>query len=544
MKNKLGLILVTGSLSSGKTTYIKNELEKDERDSYIISFELGKEKYHSDKIKEFSPRYRRNNDWKNECKDFLESITTSVLYVEIGEADNLSILMKELFQINPNIEIDEIIYIQNVRQKNLLNSELGGNLFSFASEADTIVFTDFDEKNNQAYTIGENKTDSSKITNLGLNHIENDIEDMIKVFRKYNPFVSFEFYMPTSKFPARGFKFSAKGKLRENNSFFLGLIIASAAVFFYLFMYNRDIGIWNDFVLISLGMFIQAFPFLIAGLLLSSIIQVYISREIIFKFFGRNKGIKAYIMPIISGLVLPICDCASIPVFRSLLQKGVNLKSALIFLLAGPIINPIAISSTIYAYGFGRVLYLRLGLGLLISLIVAIYFRKYRPADIYRKDLNFNADSNTTKFNFDKLDNENQSKFGQMLEIGLYEFKNTFSYMLLGSILCGIIQVIIRYSKFDLFASFGYLSIIVMMALAFLLSLCSSSDSVFAKGFSQYLPEAASLSFLVYGPMIDYKNLMMMKAYFNGDFIKKLSIITTCISFFIFTLYHFFLYLI
>ena len=43
-----------------------------------------------------------------------------------------------------------------------------------------------------------------------------------------------------------------------------------------------------------------------------------------------------------------------------------------------------------------------------------------------------------------------------------------------------------------------------MMALAFLLSLCSESDAFVAASFVQFGP-AAQLAFLVFGPMVDMK---------------------------------------
>ena len=74
-------------------------------------------------------------------------------------------------------------------------------------------------------------------------------------------------------------------------------------------------------------------------------------------------------------------------------------------------------------------------------------------------------------------------------------------------------------------------SVFFMMLLAFLLSLCSSSDAVVARslsGTSNFIP---TLGFLVYGPMMDIKNVIMLHSYFKKKFILRLVITVTVICY-------------
>ena len=48
------------------------------------------------------------------------------------------------------------------------------------------------------------------------------------------------------------------------------------------------------------------------------------------------------------------------------------------------------------------------------------------------------------------------------------------------------------------------------MAIAFLCSLCSTSDAVIAASMTGVLPASAMLAFLLFGPMLDLKNTLMM----------------------------------
>ena len=48
------------------------------------------------------------------------------------------------------------------------------------------------------------------------------------------------------------------------------------------------------------------------------------------------------------------------------------------------------------------------------------------------------------------------------------------------------------------------------MAIAFLCSLCSTSDAVIAASMTGVLPASAMLAFLLFGPMLDLKNTLML----------------------------------
>ena len=106
----------------------------------------------------------------------------------------------------------------------------------------------------------------------------------------------------------------------------------------------------NKVIIIFIGIILQAIPFLLIGVLLSSAIQVFISNDFIERRFPKSLGL-GMIMALLLGFCLPVCDCASIPVFRSLIKKGIPIPVAVTFMTAAPVINPVVILSTYYAFG-------------------------------------------------------------------------------------------------------------------------------------------------------------------------------------------------
>ncbi|MDO4293307.1 MAG: permease [Eubacteriales bacterium] len=126
------------------------------------------------------------------------------------------------------------------------------------------------------------------------------------------------------------------------------------------------------FISTFLGVFLQAVPFLALGVLLSSVIQIYVSADFIERRFPKSL-FWGQLFAVIAGFFLPVCDCASIPVFRSLVKKGVPLPAAVTFMLASPVINPVVLLSTWYAFGGNwKMVAARSGLGLLTAFCVGM----------------------------------------------------------------------------------------------------------------------------------------------------------------------------
>ncbi len=100
---------------------------------------------------------------------------------------------------------------------------------------------------------------------------------------------------------------------------------------------------------IGVGIFFQAAPFLALGVLVSELIEEFVPPERLARLFPR--GPASIAAALAAALVLPVCDCSAVPVFRSLVRKGVPTSAAVTLMLASPSINPIVVWSTWYAFG-------------------------------------------------------------------------------------------------------------------------------------------------------------------------------------------------
>jgi uncharacterized membrane protein YraQ (UPF0718 family) len=101
------------------------------------------------------------------------------------------------------------------------------------------------------------------------------------------------------------------------------------------------------------------------------------------------------------------------------------------------------------------------------------------------------------------------------LENTVQEFRELGGVLILGSAIAAIVQVFVPR---DIILSLGQgpvTSILAMMLLAAVVSICSTVDSFFALSFASTFTTGSLLAFLVFGPMIDLKAVGLMLSIFK-----------------------------
>lgn len=130
----------------------------------------------------------------------------------------------------------------------------------------------------------------------------------------------------------------------------------------------------NKFINVFLGIILQAIPFLLIGILISSAIQIFIPQSFIERRFPKSIGVGV-LVAILGGFCLPVCDCTSTPIFKSLVRKGIPLPVAITFTMVTPVINPVVILSTYYAFnGNMTIVITRICFGIIAATIIGTVF--------------------------------------------------------------------------------------------------------------------------------------------------------------------------
>lgn len=122
---------------------------------------------------------------------------------------------------------------------------------------------------------------------------------------------------------------------------------------------------------IFLSIIIEASPFILIGVIVSSIFQNFITDKWIQRLLPKN-FFFAFFPAALLGILFPICECAIIPVVRGLIKRGLPLHLGTVILIASPIINPIVFISTYYAFGLSfHIAILRIIIGFFMAFIVS-----------------------------------------------------------------------------------------------------------------------------------------------------------------------------
>jgi uncharacterized membrane protein YraQ (UPF0718 family) len=289
---------------------------------------------------------------------------------------------------------------------------------------------------------------------------------------------------------------------------------------------------FQTFVTIFLSLFIEAAPFLLAGSIVSGIIAVYVNQGMVERFIPSHPVLAALAGAGL-GFVFPVCECGVVPVTRRLYGKGLPLPVGIAFLLAAPVINPVVIFSTYAAFGWGPVLWGRVAFSMLVAFTVGLIFHLARPREILLPE------TLATASGHDDIDDQSdehcedhdhghdhghdhshdhsaaQPRIWQALAMAGDDFLDMGRFLIAGALLAAMMQTVVPQATLLAIGQGPIISVFVMMALAFILSVCSTVDSFIALAFSGAFTTGSLFGFLVFGPMVDIKSSLLFLGVFR-----------------------------
>jgi uncharacterized protein len=245
----------------------------------------------------------------------------------------------------------------------------------------------------------------------------------------------------------------------------------------------------EQFVIIFLALLFETTPFLLAGVVIAAVGGPWLERSLASAAM-RTPGVGT-MAGTSAGMLLPMCDCGSRPLAHRLALAG-RREFAIAFLVAAPVINPIVLVTTWLAFRDMELVALRFGLTALIAIAAAMVLVRIRgeiakPAAV-------------------DTHGHGAGSWSAMPGNVLREFFELFQFLVIGSALAAAIQVFVDQSILTN-AQGVFLSIIALMALGFLLSICSSVDAFVIAGLGSALGTGPLLAFLVFGPVVNLKSL-------------------------------------
>jgi len=278
-------------------------------------------------------------------------------------------------------------------------------------------------------------------------------------------------------------------------------------------------------VTIFLGILVEATPFLLLGVAVSALVHVFVTEDALLRFVPKNPVLS--LIPALGvGMLMPVCECGNVAVARRFLAKGVPVSTCVAFLLAAPILNPVALFATATAFRYEpSMVWLRGGLAFVVAASVGLLIGQWGKGEQLLASGLLGGPGHAHAHDHSRHDHHHHgeeahdssalAKLGQASSQAGSEFMTMMQVLVIGAAIAAATQVLVPRSSITDLGSGIVLSIIAMMSLAFVLSICSTVDAFFALSYSSIFSTPALLAFLVFGPMVSMKSIGMMLTAFR-----------------------------
>jgi hypothetical protein len=248
---------------------------------------------------------------------------------------------------------------------------------------------------------------------------------------------------------------------------------------------------------------IQATPFLVLGVVISAAIAVFVPPT----FFARalpSRPVLAVPVAGMAGMALPGCECGSVPIAGGLIRRGVTPAAAFAFLLSAPAINPVVLVSTAVAFpGNPEMVFARFVASAVTAVLMGWLWLRVGRAEWIRTP--------------PRPDLAGLSRWAAFWASARHDFVHAGGFLVVGGITAATLNVTVPQRWLTALADYPWLSVLVLAALAVVLSICSEADAFVAASLTQF-SLTARLAFLVVGPMIDIKLFAMQAGTFGRSF--------------------------
>ena len=279
------------------------------------------------------------------------------------------------------------------------------------------------------------------------------------------------------------------------------------------------------------GLLIEALPFLLIGVLIASAARWlspggrWLRRLPSHPLLGPLAGAGL-------GFALPACECGNVPVARRMLVGGAPLGAALGFLFAAPVLNPIVLAGTWAAFPDQPWLLLARPLGAVaVALGLALLLRLLPETELLRAELLVERRLAQPLAAVSLLERRGglvgpamtaaptlptpRPRLEEVLRHGGREFLDLALLLVLGCALAALVQSFVPRGWLLAVGGAPTLSILALMLLALVVSVCSSVDAFLALSFAAQVTPGALLAFLLLGPVIDLKLVGLLALLFR-----------------------------
>ncbi|HCT64160.1 MAG TPA: hypothetical protein DIC60_02610 [Lachnospiraceae bacterium] len=302
----------------------------------------------------------------------------------------------------------------------------------------------------------------------------------------------------------------------------IGIFLAFCFSLFLIIEFPNAYRHTQSMVTVFLSILMQSIPFILLGAFISAGIQIFASTGWIMKQISKGSW-YSFVIASAAGLFMPICDCGMVPIISGLLKKETPLPQTITFWLSSSAVSPIVIISMLYAFPEQPYLaVVRVVAGLIIGIMAGIILKlmKLETKDVTkgnRRTMSIGKDVLELKYDGTK------GKIEAVFAGAQVEFFRVAEYVIVGALISAVLQTIMPQTMKSFIGNNIIIQFVVMTVAAMLMSTCSTSNAFIGRSFSNNFSTVPILSFIVMGPMLDLKNMVMLSEILKKRFLLFLA---------------------
>lgn len=261
---------------------------------------------------------------------------------------------------------------------------------------------------------------------------------------------------------------------------------------------------------------VQALPFLVLGVVISGAITAFVPASFFVRALPRRPALAVPVAGT-AGLLLPGCECGSVPVAGGLVSRGVAPAAALTFLLSAPAINPIVLVATAVAFpGQPQMVVARFLASLAAAVVVGLLWVRF-------------GDDRWLRMRPSRPSHDAAARGVVFVDTARHDFLHAGGFLVVGALLAATLNVVVPRGLYEAVAADPVLSVLALAGLAVLMSICSEADAFVAASLTEFSP-TAKLAFMVVGPMVDLKLIALQAGTFGRGFALRFAPVTLVVA--------------
>jgi len=286
---------------------------------------------------------------------------------------------------------------------------------------------------------------------------------------------------------------------------------------YYRFLDNFSASYTRKVLLEALDLLGKLWPYLVGGILLSSLIKLYISRDRMARIFSDKTASVSIIVAALIGIVSPLGSYIIIPLSAALFAIGVPLPPLIALMISSPLIDPNLFILTAGALGLELAL-VRTFSALLLG-ITAGYFTQWIitrnsqwAVGLLRDNHGFTVETYTSAVQ--------QKTFRAFLKEAGKMTKYISKYFFLAILLAAMIKIFVNPNYIvRAFSSNNFMAVLLSTIAGVPLYSCGGAAIPVVQTMADLgMSKGAVLAFFISGPVTKISNLVLMNAAFKVRF--------------------------